>query len=1001
MIIIIAALILIGIGIKSFTELPVDVYPDLNVPVVTVITESHGTAPEDIETLITFPMESAFNSLPYVNRVRSSSELGLSKIHIEFEYGTEIYFARQLVNEKLQMIAPILPEGIKPPFMGPISSMFADAIEFTIKGDDLYEARDFAEWNLKPRLQTVSGVSYVVNMGGLLKQYHVLLNPNQMLNYGIHTHDVIQALEENNINSSGGFIKKGPEEKIIRGMGRIQTIDDIKSIILKQTGGVPVTIGHVAEVRIGAYVRRGTAGVGGKEVVIVTVQNQYASNVMKTIQGVQNVLDGVKERVKNEFSIETFYNQLDMITKSVRNVSRAIFIGAFLVIFVLYIFLNNVKSTVVVAMAIPLSAIFAFVFFKLFHLSINIMTLGGLAIGLGMIVDSSIIMVENIFRHVQEGKEKFFEALQNGAREVGNPIFYAILILLAVFGPIFTLQGIEGKMFIPLTFAVSAAVLGSLLISLTLTPVLASFVFKKTKAKQKQSFLLVTLKKGYNPVLQYALSHTRRMIIICLVLVGIGAILAFFIGSEFMPEIDESALLVDVLLPPETSLDESSRIASLIAQKVSTIPEVVRVVRATGKARGAEHTAPVNFTHSYCVLIPKEERGKSIHKIKDEIRHLTQDIPGVNIQINAPLQHRINHLITGTKSSIAVKIFGENLNSLINLAGQVHDLMAQVDGVTDLQIEQVSGVPQLQITFDRNKLARYGMNVKDVSDIVEVALNGKVATELIETQKRYEIFVRYQEEFRNDENKIGNILIETHEGYRIPISEIADIVENRNPAKINREDALRRTMVQCNVTGRDMGSVVNEIKSKISGLQLPEGYFTTFGGTYENQIRAMKQLTLVVILTIIIVFCLLIVSFRSFKNALLIIINIPLALAGGLMILFITGSTLSVPSIVGFIALIGIAVQDGIVLVNHINGNRRKGLDVREAVIQGGNNKIRPVLMTTFTTMLGLLPLAMRNVTGSEIQRPLAFVIMFGLLFSTLLTLIVLPTFYVAMEKIK
>lgn len=976
-----------------------DVYPDLNAPIVVVMTESHGMAPEDIETLITFPMETSFNSLPYVKRVRSSSTLGLSKINIEFEYGTDIYFARQLVTEKLQMITPILPDGIEPPFIGPISSMFADAIEFTIKGEDMFEARDFAEWNLKPRLQTVPGVSNVINLGGYLKQYHVLLDPNKLLNYGISIHDVMLALKENNINSSGGFIVKGPEEKIIRGMGRIKSIDDIQAIVLKQKDGVPVTIDHVADVKIGAFVRRGSAGVSGEEVVIVTVQNQYNADVMKTIHGVEQVIEKVKETEKGHFTIETFYTQLDMIMKSVKNVSLSIFIGAFLVIFILYIFLNNIRSTFVVALAIPLSAIFAFIFFKIFNLTINIMTLGGLAIGLGIIVDSSIIMAENIFRHINEGNKKFIDALLTGAKEVGNPIFYSILILLAVFAPIFTLHGIEGKMFIPLTFAVSAAVLGSLLVSLTITPVLAFFLFKKKNSTQKANYLLTFLKKLYNPLLHYTLKHSKIMVVICLVLLMFGAGLFFFVGSEFMPEMDESSLLVDVLLPPETSLEESSRIASLIAKRVTEIPEVLKVIRGTGKAKGAEHSAPVNLTHSNCVLVPKEDRSKSINEIKDEIRRATDGIPGVMVQINAPLQHRINHVATGIRSAIAVKIFGENMNTITELAEETKKIMATVPGVTDLQIEQIAGVPQLQIKFNRQKLARYGLNVKDISEIIEVALNGEVATELIETQKRYEIFVRYKAEFRSEEHIIKNILIESPSGYRIPISEIANIVENRNPAIIRKENAIRRGVVQCNVSGEDMGSVVNKIKEKISSLQLPEGYFITFGGTYENQIRAMKQLTVVVLLTIIIVFCLLVVSFRSFKNALLIIINIPLALAGGMMILFITGNTLSVPSIVGFIALIGIAVQDGIVLVSNINNYRKQGLGVTEAVVKGGNNKLRPVLMTTLTTMLGLLPLAMRNVTGSETQKPLAFVIMFGLLFSTFITLVVLPTFYAAMEN--
>ncbi|MFC1725145.1 efflux RND transporter permease subunit [candidate division KSB1 bacterium] len=999
--IIVAVIILIGLGYKFFLDLPIDVYPEMNAPIVNIVTENHGMAPEDIETLISFPIESSMNSLPYITRVRSNSALGISLINLEFEYGTDIYFARQLVSEKLQLISPLLPEGTVPPFIGPISSMFADAIEFTIKGDDLFEIRDFAEWNLKPRLQTVQGVSNVINFGGFVKQFHVLLDPNRMLNFGIKANEVVSALEENNINSSGGFLFNGPEEKIIRGMGRIKTIEDIENIVLRQEEGVPVFIRNVADVNIGAYQRRGTAGESGEEIVAVTVQNQYNYNVLETINGVQKVLDDVKESVKGEMTIETFYTQLDMIIKSIKNVETAIIIGAILVIIVLYLFMGTVRSTLIVSISIPLSLIIAVIFLKVYGLTINMMTLGGLAIGLGIIVDSSIIITENIYRNLQIGDKSYSEALLTGAKEVGRPIFFAVLIILAVFAPVFTLHGIEGKMFIPLTFAVSAAVFGSLIISLTITPVLASILYKVKDIRKKENKLLNIIKKLYNPLLDHALSHTNRMIITCVVLIGLGIFISFYVGTEFMPEMDESSLIMDTLLPPEASLAESSRIASLIGQKVTEIPEVIKVVRRTGRAKGAQHAEPVNLTESNVVLVPKEERDKSIDEIKSEIRKKVEGIPGVSILLNAPLQHRINHVATGTKSAVAVKLFGDNLNSLVNIAEQIYEIMETVSGVADLQIEQAAGVPQLQIKINRNKIARYGLNIKDVSDVIEVALNGKVATELVETQKRYDVFVRYKEEYRNDEDKIRNILIETPAGYRLPLSELAEIIEERNPAIIRRENALRRVMIQCNVSGRDMGSVVNDIKDAVAGLNLPEGYFITFGGTYENQIRAMKQLTIVVALTIVIVFTLLVVSFKSFKNALLIIINIPLALVGGIMILFITGNTLSVPALVGFIALTGIAVQDGIVLISHINNNRKTGMNIKDAVIKGGNNKIRPVLMTTFTTMLGLIPLAMRNVTGSEIQKPLAFVIMLGLLFSTLITLVVLPTLYTAIEKDK
>ena len=998
-VIIIGLMMLLAVGYLSLKKLPVDVYPDLNAPVVTVITENHGMAPEDVETLLTFPLESSFNSLQFVKRVRSTSALGISLINIEFEYGTEIYFARQLVSEKLQLISGTLPEDTEPPLIGPISSMFADAIEFTLEGDDLFAIRDYAEWTLKPRLQTVPGVSNIINFGGFLKQYQVVIDPNRMLSYGVHVHEIVEALEENNSNSSGGYLLDGPEEKIIRGLGRIKNIEDIERIVVKEEDGVPVFIGTVADVIVGHAVRRGSAGQSGREIVAVTVQNQYNSNVLKTIDGVENILTSVRKELSPDVEVSVFYTQLHMIMKSINTIMKSMMIGAVLVLIVLFLFLNNLRSALVVSLSIPLSVIISLIFLRIYGLSINIMTLGGIAIGLGMIVDCSIIMAENLYRHVIEDEGSFSDALHAGAHEVGRPIFYSILILLAVFGPIFTLQGIEGRMFIPLAFAVSAAVFGSLIVSLTVTPVMASYLYKGAAKNTSQGLLMSTIKKAYNPLLKHTLAHPWRMVATCLVMVVIGISLLLNTGTEFMPEMDESSLVMDVLLPPETSLEESSRIASMVSKNVADIPEVVKVVRRTGRTEGAAHAEPVNLTESNVVLVAKEDRTTTIEEIKEKIRLKTQGIPGVSVLLNAPLQHRINHTLTGTKSALAVKIFGDNTNSSSEIADQVFDVMAEVEGITDLNKEQIAGVPQLQIQIDREKIARYGLNVSDLSDIIETAMNGRVATELLETRKRYEIVVRYHERFRDDEESIGNIFIETPAGHRVPLSELATIREERSPSIIRRENALRRVMVQCNISGRDMGSVIDDVKRGIGELDLEEGYFITFGGAYENQVRAMRQLTFAVLLTIVIVFSLLVVSFRSMKNALLIIINIPLALVGGMIILAVTKSTLSVPSIVGFIALTGIAVQDGIVLVSHITNYRAKGMSVMDAIVKSGNNKIRPVLMTTFTTMLGLVPLALSSSTGAEIQRPLALVIMFGLFCSTAVTLLVLPTLYLAVER--
>ena len=998
-VIFIGFLILTSAGVYQLLELPVDVYPDLNAPTVTVVTENPGMAPGDIETLITFPLESTFNSLPHVRRVRSNSALGISLIHVEFEYGTNIYFARQLVSEKLQLTAGQMPEGTIPPFVGPISSMFADAIEFTISGENLYESRDFAEWTLRPRLQTVPGVSNVINFGGLLKQYQVQLDPNQLRYYAITVREVVNALESNNANATGGYLLNGPEEKLIRSMGQIRSIADIENIVLKQHSGIPVYIKNVAKVEVGPFVRRGTAGENGTEVVAVTVQNQYGANVLKTINGVEQVLDDVKQRVAGKFELEVFYTQLTMILKALQNVRGAIFAGAFLVILVLFLFMNNLRSTLLVSMSIPLSSIIAIIFFKLFGLTLNIMTLGGLAIGVGLIVDSSIIMTENIFRNLRAAPENYHQAIFQGAQEVGRPIFFATLILLAVFAPVFTLRGIEGKMFIPLIFAVSAAVFASLLIALTLTPALASLLLRPKSIKTRESRLVTLLKNGYRPLLKWTFSHEKTLIILILVITLIGGICGLRLGAEFMPEMDESGLIMNILLPAETSLEESSRVASLVSRKVAEIPNVSRVVRRTGRAEGADHAEPVNLTESNIVLTPKEDRRESIEDIKTEIRNAVAGLPGVSILLNAPLNHRINHAATGPNAAIAIKVFGENLNTMTQIARDIELILMNTDGVTDVRMEQIAGVPQLQIRLNRQKLARYGLNVADVNEVIEVALNGKIATELIETQRRYDIFVRFQEKFRANENAIHNLLLRTPDGHQIPLTHVAEITNVRNPSIIRRENALRRVMIQCNTTNADLGSVVTEIQKKLKDINVPEGYFLTFGGTYENQQRALRQLTIVVLLTIFIVFSLLVISFKSVRQAVLILINIPLALIGGVIIVYFSGHTLSVPSIVGFIALVGIGVQDGIVLISHINRYRQQGMSPTAAAAQAGETKIRPVLMTTFTTLLGLIPLAFRNGTGSEIQQPLALVIMFGLIFSTLLTLVVLPTLYVTFEK--
>jgi cobalt-zinc-cadmium resistance protein CzcA len=696
--------------------------------------------------------------------------------------------------------------------------------------------------------------------------------------------------------------------------------------------------------------------------------------------------------------LSIFYTQLEMIERAISNVRNALYFGAALVILVLLAFLGNLRTTIVVTITIPLSLVTAFIFMRGVGLSINIMTMGGLAVGIGMMVDASIIMAENIYRHIQLDDTANQEAIRRGAQDVIRPIFFATLIFLASFAPVFTLHGLEGKMFVPLAIAVSTALLGSLVVSLSLTIVLCAFFLRRREIQEQETAVIRWFKQLYNPLLDFSLDHRALMLAIGAMLFIGALVIVFFIGTEFMPEMDESSLVMDILLPPGTSLDESTRVADSISKEVSQLPEVLRVVNRTGRAEGAEHAEPVNLTEANVILVPKEDRATSIHEIQESIRALVGEVPGVSVSLNSPLQHRINHTLTGTKTAIAVKLFGDDLDLLNEFAERVEEIVEATPGTVDVQVEQTSGVPQLRVELERDKIARYGINVNDVSEIIEIALNGKVASHIIETRKRYDLFVRFKEPFRSNVEQIENILIDTPSGMRVPLSELTSLRLSEGPPIIRKEGTLRRVLVQCNVDDRDLGSVVSDLQREIRGLDLPQGYFILFGGTYENQTRAMRQLSVVVTLTILIVFILLYTTFNSLKQAFLIVFNVPHAMVGGVIMLYLTGLRLSVPSIVGFLALAGICVQDGIVLINQIRLYREQRFPLREALVKAGNTKLRPVLITTFTTILGIMPLIISSGTGSEIQRPLGLVLVAGILFSTFLTLVVLPTIYSIFE---
>ncbi|MDQ2664597.1 MAG: efflux RND transporter permease subunit [Gemmatimonadota bacterium] len=1013
----------LGGGAFALTRLPIDAFPDVSPVLVQVVTEAPGLAPEEVEKLITYPVEVAMNGLPNVAQVKSISAFGISQVSVYFTDDVDVYFARQLTLEKLQQARSEIPPGLGEPKLGPITTGLGQIYQYVVRGEqNTIELRTLQDWIVKYNLRTVPGVTEVLSFGGDVKQYQLRVDPRAMLQYGVTLADIREAVGVNNRNVGGGYITRGPEEYIIRGLGLAETIADLGNIIVAQRGTTPVYVRNIAEVVIGPEVRRGAVTMNGKgEAVTGIVLKRIYENTSQVIASVKARVAELNKSLPPGVQVVPYYDQSELVERAVGTVKDALLEGAVLIVVILFLFLGNVRSALIVTAMLPLSLLLAFVLMQYFGFSANLMSLGGLAIGIGMMVDGGVVMVENVYRHLSEdaahGALHNAAALGGGtateemgiahpasrlhiilraASEVGRPIVFAIAIIILVFLPLLTLQGVEGKMFRPMAFAVVFAMIGSLLFSLTIIPVLCAFFLKG--GSEEDTWIMRVVKRPYLPALRWSIVNRKKTVGAAVVALVLSLALVPFLGSEFVPVLEEGSILYRATLAPSAGLDEAIRTATQLEQIARRFPEVEDVVSKTGRAEAGGDPEPVNNIEAIVTLKPEKQwkSGRSKPDLVDTLAKALGRMPGVALNFSQPIANRVDELLSGVKAQLAIVLFGDDLDRLVATGEEIQRVVAAIPGSADVQTEQVGGQPQLQIRINRDAIARYGLNVDDVQEVIETAIGGEDAGQVFEGIRRFDITVRVQEQYRNDISAIRALLIPTRDGRaRVPLSQVADIATVVGPKQISHDDGQRRIVIQLNVRGRDMGGFVADAQRQIAAkVKLPTGYFLTWGGQFENQQRAMKRLAIIVPITIGLIYLLLFSSFGSLKQAGLIILNVPFALIGGILGLAVSRQYLSVPASVGFIALFGVAVLNGVVLVSYINSLRRDGRSVADAVYEGTVLRLRPVLMTATVAILGLLPLLFSSGAGSEVQRPLAAVVVGGLLSSTLLTLLLLPTLY-------
>lgn len=1007
LLLVILTALVFGAGVFSYKKLPIDAFPDVTPALVQVFTETEGLAPEEVEKYVTYPVEVAMNGLPNLKEIRSISNFGLSVINIYFEDGTDIYFARQLVNERLQMARGEIQEGFGEPEMGPIATGLGQILFYVLEDETgkrtPQEMREIQDWLIKFNIQTVPGVTEILSLGGEVKQFHVRIRPSELLRYNLSIEEILEKVRANNSNVGAQFIVQNSEEYIVRSIGLVQKIDDLERVVLKVVDGTPVYLNQVADIVIGGEVRRGLATMNGQgEVVVGMILKLIGTNTSTVIADIKERMAEVNKALPEGVKVVPYYDQAKLVGNCIKTVTSALFQGIVLVVLVLLVFMGGLRPSVVVAFSIPFSILFAFTLMKVFDISANLMSLGGLAIAIGMMVDGTIVIVENVDRMLKKADpyESRARVIARACSEVGRPILFAISIIIIVFLPLFTLQGVEGKTFRPLAYTVSLAMLGSMIYTLFIAPVAADIFMRRPKKQEEdqESILVRWLLKPYKPVVEFFVKQRSLAIVLSVVMLAAGLVIFPKLGSEFVPRLNEGDLMVRATMAPSISLEDSRDTMLRFERRLmDKFPEVVRVVSRVGRGEVGAHADPVNSAESFVALRPQDE-WKSAQEPDELYRLMSEEFenfPGVQFNFTQPIAAAVDELLTGTKAELAIKIFGPDMEVLKEKSSEIETAIRKIKGATDVQKDQVSGTPQLRISIDRGAIARYGVNVEDVQSVIRTAVGGETAGQIFEGIRRFDIQIRYSPEARNQSGAIKNILITAPGGEKVPLDQLAQIEEMVGPRQITRWNSQRFITVQCNVRGRDMGSFVAEAQKNIeTDVDLPPGYIVKWGGQFELQQEANKRLALVVPFTLLAVFILLFSNFNSLKNSMLIIFNIPLALVGGVVGLWLTGQNLSVPTSVGFIALFGIALENGMVLVTCINQLVLDGISVADASVRGATLRLRPVLMTAVTTALGLLPLLFSSGTGSEVQKPLATVVIGGLITSTILTLLVLPALY-------
>ncbi len=1001
---------MITAGIFCMLNLPIDSFPDVSNVQVQIITEPESMATQEVEALVTYPIENALNGLPRVKKIRSNSSFGLSVVTAIFDDDTDVYFARNLIQQRLTSLSSLLPENCPQPTLGPVVSSFSQVYMYYLKSSnhDLIELRTIQDWDISRRLRSVPGVANVATFGGFVKQYQVIINPRQLHGFKVTLTELVSSISQNNANEGGNFIEQAGEEVVIRGIGRIKSVADIQNIVLKEVHGTPVTVGQVSKVIVGEAFRRGSASMNGEGEVVTGIV--YTRKGVNTKAVVEKVKEKVKEISAHDLpagvQIIPYYDQTELVDKTIETVKEILLFSGGLVIVILTAMLLHIPSALIVSIIIPLSLLFSFILMKYSGLTANLMTLG--AVDFGIIVDAGVVIVENIYRHLArayEKGEKFdrLSVIRNAASHVGKPIVFSIGIIMAVYLPLFTLEGVEGKMFHPLALTFIYALAGSLLASLTVIPVLCYWVMRGP-IKERNNPVLEAVRAAYLPLLKTAVSNPRKTLLIAVIPLIVSFAIFPLLGSEFIPSLDEGPILVRIKMPASISHSESRKNVNSIEKILKEFPEVSVIVSRTGRSTTGPGLDGVDSTDIYVQLKPQAQwkTAHSKEKLIDNMASRLHDIPGLMFSFSQPIADMVDDLIAGIRADLGIKIFGDDIETLAKLAAKIQSEVAQVKGAADMQHEHLLGLPELSIELKRPNLARIGLNTDDVLDVIKVALAGDKVTEVIEGTKRFSLLVRFDKIYRESPLQIADIMIVAPDGVNVPLDQLATIELKRGAVTINREDGQRRTAVMANVRGRDLGSFVAEAQHRVQkNVVIPKGYKIVWSGQFENQERAMKRLAIVVPIVLALIFVLLFASFNSFRNAALIMLNVPFAMSGGVLALFLSHQTLSVPAIIGFIALFGVAVQNGVIMITYIMQLENRGSSTEEAVLKGAEIRLRPVLMTAMVATVGLLPKILTHGTGAEVQRPLATAVLGGLITATALTLIVLPAVYKLLNKEK